>query len=174
MLKFLIVLSINLFTSAYKLIECVNNQSRKVIDYMSIEPEEFSAGEEVQFRLRINNTNVTLNDGFIHYTLSHAGRELYPQVDDLCASINCPLRQGPNDVNIKAKMPEYEESINFKLQILDRNLTTYMCLELEMEMSWWQRFKNFIAPTDNPIKNVPLRINLRRRYLDDNTTEAST
>ncbi len=162
MLKLLMIVSINLFTSAYRLLECANNQSRNVIEDMYLEPQEFSPGDEIQFRLRINNPNITLNDGIIHYTLSHAGRELYPQVDDLCTTIDCPLRNGSNVVNIKAKMPDYEESINFRMQILDRNLTSYVCIELEMGMSWWERFKNFIAPTENPIRNVPLRINLRR------------
>ena len=134
---------------------------------MYVEPAEFGPGDDVQFRVRINNTGGMgalglHNEGFVFYTLSHAGREIYPQVDDLCTMINCPLRNDTNDVHIKAKMPDYEENINFRVQLLDRNMTTHVCIELEMGMSWWQRFKNFIAPTENPIKNVPLRYNLRR------------
>lgn len=149
-----LILCVALFlnvANAYTIRPCKSNYSNMVVKQVNIDPPNFGPVDEIQFQVQLANNNKSFADGFILYTLENEQRRYEPQINQLCTNINCPLSTGKQSIKFNAIVPPFVNDIDLKVELVDRNLTSFACFIIELELTWTQRFINWLYPPMEPI-----------------------
>ena len=147
----LLAFIIPVVADAYVIRSCKANYTNTNVKSVQLEPVEFGPTDEINMQVNFNNNNKSFADGFILYTIEHEDIIYEPQVNYLCNNIQCPIVVGKQSLEFDAIVPPYIDDIDLKVEFVDRNLTSFACFIIELEVTWWQRFKNWLYPPMEPI-----------------------
>ena len=152
-MKFLFVSAIVIAaTSAHRLRKCDRDIDLVFLKDYYVNPQSFGPGHHVKLHIDLENNYMPINDGFIQYVLMHNHQEYYPQVDSLCSMISCPIRMGDNKITIPIEIPVYEEDIGMRIQLHNRNMTSFACVKLNLKTTIWSKFISWI--TSAPVEPI--------------------
>jgi hypothetical protein len=151
MLFVFLTLLIPAVAHAYVIRSCKANYTNTNVKSVQLEPADFGPADEINIQLKFNNNNKSFADGFILYTIVHEDLIYEPQVNNLCTNVECPIIIGKQSLDFNAVIPPYIDDIDLKVELVDRNLTSFACFRLELEVTLWQRFKNWLYPPIEPI-----------------------
>lgn len=151
MLFVFLVLLIPMVSNAYVIRTCKANYTNTNLKSIQLKPADFGPTDEINIQLKFNNNNKSFADGFILYTIEHTKLAYEPQVNNLCSNVECPIVIGQQSLEFSAVIPPYIDDINLKVELVDRNLTSFACFVFDLDVSWWQRFKNWLYPPMEPI-----------------------
>ncbi len=147
-------------TEAHRLRKCDRDIDLVFVKDYYVSPPSFGPGHHVKLHIDLENNYMPINDGFIQYVLVYNNQEYYPQVDSLCSSITCPIHMGDNKITVPVEIPLYEEDIALRIELHNKNMSSFACMGLNLKTSLWSKLMSFITPAAEPIVNVPTR-NLR-------------
>lgn len=147
----LLALLIPLVVNAYTIRSCKSNYTNTFVKSVQSYPPEFGPNDEINIQIQLNNNNKSFADGFILYTIEHENMNYQPQVNSLCLNVDCPIVIGKQTFDFNAIIPPYVDDVDLKVEFVDRNLTSFACVVLELEVTWWQHFKNWLYPPMEPI-----------------------
>ncbi len=147
-------------SAAARLRKCDRDIDLVFIKDYYVSPSSFGPGHHVKLHIDLENNYMPINDGFIQYVLVHNHQEYYPQVDSLCSSVSCPIHMGDNKITVPVEIPLYEEDIALRIELHNKNMSSFACMRMNLKTSFWSKLLSFITPAAEPILNVPTR-NLR-------------
>ncbi len=106
---------------------------------IQIHPTYVVPGEDMSITLRVTNGHETIHDGILYYSVHAEGVDELPQVDDLCDVIACPIPFGTSQLRIPLFVPEFSGDATIRVEIVKRDLTPLVCVQLQSTQSSWLR-----------------------------------
>lgn len=162
-MRSLLLCALSTFAWAHRLRKCQRDNDLIFMNNFYITPGSFGPGHHVKLHLDLDNNYAPIYDGFVQYTILHDNQEYYPQVDSLCEFTSCPIYKGDIIMEIPIEIPLYDEDIDMRIELYDRNMTSFVCLNLSLRTSLWSKIINFITPgPEEPVRNLG-KCNLRGR-----------
>lgn len=137
--------------NTYHIKPCKSNFTNIDVKHVQIDPPDFGPIDEIKLQLQLMNNNKSFTDGFILYTIQSKQKLYEPQVNQLCSNIECPVSTGKQSLEFNAIVPSYVDDTDLKVELVDHNLTSFACFIIELELTWIQRFINWLYPPMEPI-----------------------